>query len=218
MLPGCNRGWSCWGRATNLWGLPRRTDQYVYWIRWGSFWRSWFYNGFKLSWSGRTVSQKTSSDSEKAGPLWTLSNLWLTSPQMQGKELVSEKDSSRWPALIYAMRSIPRGIEGICIEAVMRKKVPNYLLRMIDDYPSDRWVIYEGDKWSLNEEMTCGAPQGSRVGPLVWNIMYDNFLRMELPSGTSITGFADDALVMCAADDVGILEQRINESLWRVKR
>ena len=59
----------------------------------------------------------------------------------------------------------------ICIEAMMRKKVPDYLLRMIDDDLSDRWVIYEGDKWSLEEKMTCGGPQGSRVGPLVWNVM-----------------------------------------------
>ena len=56
---------------------------------------------------------------------------------------------------------------NICIKAMMRKKVPDYLLRMIDDYLSDRWMIYKGDKCSLTEEMTCGAPQGSRVGPLV---------------------------------------------------
>ena len=53
---------------------------------------------------------------------------------------------------------------------MVRKKVPDYLLRMIDDYPSDRWVIHEGDKCSLKEEITCGAPQGSRVGPVVWNV------------------------------------------------
>ena len=29
---------------------------------------------------------------------------------------------------------------------MVRKKVPDYLLRVIDDYLSDRWVIYEGDK------------------------------------------------------------------------
>ena len=107
---------------------------------------------------------------------------------------------------------------NICIGATMRKKVPDYLLRMIDDYLSDRWVIYDGDKWSLKEEMTCDAPQGSRVGPLVWKVMYDDFLRMDLPTGTSIVGFAVDALVLCDADDVGILELRINESLWRAKR
>ena len=70
----------------------------------------------------------------------------------------------------------------------MREKVPDYLLRMIDDYLSDRWMIYEGDKGSLKEEMTCGAPQASRVGPLVWNVMYYDFLRMDLPAGTSISG------------------------------
>ena len=107
---------------------------------------------------------------------------------------------------------------NICIEAMMRKKVPNYLLQMIDDYLSDRWVIYEGDKCSLKNEMTRGAPQASRVDPLVWKVMYDDFLRMDLPAGTSIIGLADDALVVCAADDVRILELRINESLWRAKR
>ena len=100
----------------------------------------------------------------------------------------------------------------------MRKKVPDYLLRITDDYLSDRWVIYEEDKWSLKEEMTCGAPQGSWVGPLVWYVMYNDFLRMHLPAGTSVIGFADDALVVCAADNVRILELRISESLWRAKR
>ena len=66
--------------------------------------------------------------------------------------------------------------------------------------------------------MTCGAPQGSRVGPLVWNVMYDVFLRMDIPAGTSIVGFADDALVVCVTDDFGILELRINGRLWRAKR
>ena len=56
---------------------------------------------------------------------------------------------------------------NISIKAMMRKKVPDYLLRMIDNYVKDRWVIYQGEKWSIKEEMPCGAPQGWRVGPLV---------------------------------------------------
>ena len=51
----------------------------------------------------------------------------------------------------------------ICIEAMVQKKVPDYPLLMIDDYLNDTWAIYEGDEWSLKEEMTCGAPQGSRI-------------------------------------------------------
>ena len=41
---------------------------------------------------------------------------------------------------------------------------------------------------------------------------------MELSAGTSVIGFTDDALVVCAAEDVGILELGTNESLWRAKR
>ena len=101
---------------------------------------------------------------------------------------------------------------------MIRKKAPDYLLWMIDDYLSNRGVIYEGDKMSLKEFMTCGAPQESRIGPLVWNIMYDDFQRMDITAGTSIISFADDALVVCDNKGVEILELKINESLWRAKR
>ena len=40
----------------------------------------------------------------------------------------------------------------------------------------------------------------------------------ELPARTSIISFAKDALVVCAAEDVGILELRTNEILCQEKR
>ena len=99
----------------------------------------------------------------------------------------------------------------------MQKKVPDYLLRMIDDYLSSRWVIYEGRKWSLKEKMTYGAPQELQVGTRIWNVTYDDFLRFDLPAETSIIGFADDALVVCSNEDVRILGLRMNGSLWSAK-
>lgn len=105
-----------------------------------------------------------------------------------------------------------------CIEALETKSVPAYLTRMLDNYLSERWVVYEGDSWTVKEEMTCGAPQGSRIGPIIWNITYDDFLKMDLPEATELVGFADDTLIVCAADNVDILELRINESLRRAKR
>ena len=98
---------------------------------------------------------------------------------------------------------------------VTRRKTPDlhnpdqdYLLRMIEDYLRNRWVVYEGAKWSFKEEMIRGSSQKSRIGLLVWNVMYDDFLRMDLLAGTSVIGFADDVLVVCAAEDVVILELR----------
>ena len=56
-----------------------------------------------------------------------------------------------------------------------------------------------------------------RVGPIAWKVIYDDFLLLELPIGTSIIGFAYDGLVVCAAEDVKIFELRIVESLRRAK-
>lgn len=112
-------------------------------------------------------------------------------------------NTARWPMIMESLRE---------------RSVPGHLLRIVDNYLSDRWVIYEGQDFILREEMKCGAPQGSRIGPLLWNAMYDNFIEMDLPESTEIIGFADDALIVCAADDVRILELRINESLRRAKR
>ena len=69
------------------------------------------------------------------------------------------------------------------------------IILYIDDYLSDRWVIYKGDKLSIKEEVTCGAPQESRVRLFFWNVMCGDFLHLDLGAGTSIIGFADDLLV-----------------------
>ena len=59
-----------------------------------------------------------------------------------------------------------------------------------------------------------------RVYPEILLEVFNSCLRerMDLPAGTSIIGFVDDALVVCAAKDVKILELRINDCLWRAKR
>lgn len=42
--------------------------------------------------------------------------------------------------------------------------------------------------------VTRGVPQGSVLGPYLWNISYDFILRMDLPENCDIICFADDTL------------------------
>ena len=51
---------------------------------------------------------------------------------------------------------------------MQEEELPDCLLRLIDDYLNDRWVTYEGDKWSLKEEMAreaLGRAVGAQLTP-----------------------------------------------------
>lgn len=81
-------------------------------------------------------------------------------------------------------------------EALKFHEVPPYLSRIVAAYLSDRFISYPGrDGELLRREMLCGVPQGSVLGPLLWNIGYDWVLRGSLNPGASVICYADDTLV-----------------------
>lgn len=73
--------------------------------------------------------------------------------------------------------------------------VPPYLQAVVADYFTGRAVEYPTrDGWG-RKAMTCGVPQGSVLGPLLWNIGYDWVLRGATLPGIGVTCYADDTLV-----------------------
>jgi hypothetical protein len=69
------------------------------------------------------------------------------------------------------------------------------------------------DNGQLKVDITCGVPQGSVVGPALWNVAYDRVLRARCPESTKIISFADDTLVMAWGKTSEDVETRINEAL-----
>lgn len=109
----------------------------------------------------------------------------------------------------------------VVMRALDAWEVPLYLLRMFGSYFSERSgaasckAVPEG---SISVQITGGVPQGSVVGPLLWNLTYNTVLTQDLPAGAELVGFADDTLVLVSARTIDELEGLANDSLCQVAR
>ena len=81
-------------------------------------------------------------------------------------------------------------------EAMHRMRIPNYLCRMLKSYFENRVLVYSTEEGDKEYQVTAGVPQGSVLGPTLWNAMYNGVLEMQLPRGVEIVGFADDIILV----------------------
>lgn len=80
--------------------------------------------------------------------------------------------------------------------------LPGYLVRLIGDYLSARTLEWRDREGELRtRRLSCGVPQGSVLGPLLWNLGYDRVLRTPLPPRCHVICYADDTIVLAAGDD-----------------
>ncbi len=60
-------------------------------------------------------------------------------------------------------------------------------------------------------------PQGSVLGPTLWNVLYNAVLTAKMPRNCQLFAFADDSALMVAAEEEQELVQKANEALAIVK-
>ncbi len=95
------------------------------------------------------------------------------------------------------------------LEALANVKVPVYLCDIIRD-----WVVFaQTASGMVRKEMMCGVPQESVLGPLLWNIAFDNILKEEVLPGVYVI-----CLVVMAENDIPTLERRVNTALEAMTR
>jgi len=97
--------------------------------------------------------------------------------------------------------------------ALKNAEVPTYLEKVLQDYFSGRSAETLAGDQEVEIQVSCGVPQGSVIGPFFWNLTYDRVLRLQLPAGSKIIGFADDTLVISSGKTISELEATANETL-----
>lgn len=107
-----------------------------------------------------------------------------------------------------AFGSLPYSVIG---EALKYHGVPPYLRRIVEHYLTQRVVLFEergGQRRS--SPMACGVPQGSVLGPLLWNLGYDWAIRGVLLPRMAVICYADDTMV-------AVRGKEMREALRRAK-
>ena len=103
---------------------------------------------------------------------------------------------------------------------ILRSKLYHYGFRGISydwfaSYLSNRkqYVSYQNTKSSY-ENVICGVPQGSNLGPILF-ILYMNDICFT-SSPLKIISFADDTTVFYSNDDISVLYDTVNRELNEV--
>jgi len=100
------------------------------------------------------------------------------------------------------------------LAAARAKRVPGGLQKMLESYLSERTIEVSTPTGgnTFAREMSCGVPQGSVLGPDLWNLLYDGLLKIDLPVGVDLIAFADDVAIISTASVPVLLEERLAET------
>jgi len=107
-------------------------------------------------------------------------------------------------------------------KALWEKQVPTYLCRIIDSYLYQRAIVYPTARGYETRTIQAGVPQGSVIGPLLWNVGYDVILHKDLEVGSHLICYADDTLILSeaksAADSLSRASLQTHRILHEIRR
>ncbi|GIY68089.1 retrovirus-related Pol polyprotein from type-1 retrotransposable element R1 [Caerostris darwini] len=92
---------------------------------------------------------------------------------------------------------------------ILSLNLPPYLVSIIKHFLTDRHVSLHDQTKKYNR----GIPQGSSLGPILWNVFINDLLQKDFGPNIKIQAFADDILLMLKAPATYCFTQNCKEAL-----
>lgn len=126
-----------------------------------------------------------------------------------------QKCDTRWCALIAidVQNAFNSASHRIIIEQLRKRNISDYLVNFISSYLRNRKIeIDQG----VRLECGSGVPQGSVLGPTLWNVLYDGVLSLDLTVDATMIAFADDLALIVGGRDEETLTRNGNKCLEEI--
>jgi hypothetical protein len=106
----------------------------------------------------------------------------------------------------------------LILEEINERGLPSYIYKLADSYLNDRYIIATDALGSTEKiKVNSGVPQGSILGPTLWNLLYDEVFKIKLGDNTELIGFADDLALMVKARTEEAVMEETNAALSSIK-
>lgn len=101
----------------------------------------------------------------------------------------------------------------VIVNFLKKSGCPKNLIISTHNFFKNRKIIYNMEKSRIQLYLKSGCPQGSPLGPLIWNITISDLLNSKFPSDVYIQASADDITLVIRGNSRHNIEQKATEAL-----
>ncbi|KAI4472524.1 hypothetical protein M0802_016736 [Mischocyttarus mexicanus] len=127
------------------------------------------------------------------------------------RDIVSETTDKYALGLMF---DISGAFDGVWWPSVLnnfkKRDCPRNIYNLIRSYLSDRNAQITSNSNKIVKNITKGCPQGSVLGPLMWNLILDEVIEEVSQTRIEIIAYADDIVIVVSGDSRKVLEVKAN--------